>query len=205
VIHNHWNTAGSELPNGLPDPLRAIAPYLTIGLLAALLGAAGVIRTLDWEALVAASAFAGSAALGSTWLRREHVRVAADAWIAHHAGSAPAASVLDQRAATLTGARHRAMVAGSLRRVVSEAGSPSYRRSARVPVDAVAVRHCEPQLLRLAGLLADPRTPVTPRAVVLAEELITDPGSPVYRHTTQLGCSLGERLRQTLFELERSL
>jgi hypothetical protein len=95
------------------------------------------------------------------------------------------------------------MVAGSLRRVVFEAGAP-YRHSARVPVDAVSVRRCKPQLLRLAELLADPRERVTPRAVVLAEELITNPGSPVYRHTTAVAGSLDECLRQTLFELERS-
>jgi hypothetical protein len=204
VIHNEWKPAGNESAHALPEPLRALVPYLTIGVLAMLLGAAGAIRTLDWQALVAASAVAGAAAQGWTWIRREHLRVAADAWIGHHAGAVPAAGVLSERMQTLMGAKHRAMVAGGLRRVVSDAGRP-YRYSARVPVDAVAVRRCEPQLLRLAELLADPRGPVTPRVVVLAEQLLTDTGSPVYRHTTPLGGSLDERLRQTLFELERTL
>jgi hypothetical protein len=203
VIHNAWRISQDEPAGGPPNPLRTLVPYLAIGLLAALLGVANAIRILDSEALVAASALAGSAAVIWSWARREHLHAAADAWIGHQAGVAPPANVLRDRAATLIGTRHRAMVAGSLRRIVSEAGAP-YRRSARLPVDAIAVRRCRPQLLRLANLLVEPHGPATARAVVLAEELITDPGSPVYRHTTPAAGSLDERLRQTLFELERS-
>jgi hypothetical protein len=191
----------SEPESGLPRPSHAFIPYLTIGGLAALVGSAGAINAREWTAIVGASLAGGLGALAWSGIQRARLSQAADAWIAHGAGTPPPAGVVRERSAALVGARHRRTIASSLRRVVLEAAEP-YLRSARVPVNAASVRASSPQLLRTADVLADTSRPVSARAVVLAGELITDPGSPVYRHNA--AAALQERLRQTLFELERS-
>jgi len=128
----------------------------------------------------------------------------ADAWLAHPAGEGPGSDVLARRSRQLVAAHHRRMVGASLRLLAEEPARPR-GRSARVPVDTAAVHSCAGLLTRAAGALEDVSRPVSPRAVALAQELITDPGSPVYLCTTPSPAALEERLRQTLFELERSL
>lgn len=188
---------------GLPRPLHSVLPYLAIGGLAGVLGASGALRATAWTAVLIASLAGGTGALAWAWIRRRQLSVCADAWLTHERGHRPSPGVLRDRTHTLLAPRHRRMVAGSLRRVACEPERSS-GPSARVPLDLSAVRACQPQLVRAAADLEDVSQPVSARAVVLAEELITDPGSPIYRHAHSGAQALEERLRQTLFELERS-
>jgi hypothetical protein len=48
------------------------------------------------------------------------------------------------------------------------------------PLNRGAVRSARPQLLALASRLADLETRVLPRGVLLAEQLVSDSGSPLY-------------------------
>ena len=48
------------------------------------------------------------------------------------------------------------------------------------PVDRSAVRACRSQLLELAALLCDSGHEVTPRGVLLSEQLLVDPSSPLF-------------------------
>jgi hypothetical protein len=106
--------------------------------------------------------------------------------------------------AILVGRRHRRGIAHSLRRAVADARRPA-GQTARVPVEPAIARASADDVHRVADVLADRLRAVTPRAVALAEELITDPGSPVYRNGTSTVRALEERLRVILFELEGSL
>lgn len=188
---------------GLPHPLQSVLPYLTIGGLAGALGASGELRTTVWTAVLMASIVGGIGALAWSCIRRERLYSATDDWIAHRRGALPSPAVLRERSAMLTAAGHREMIARSLRRIVSQAEAPR-RHSAQLPLDAAAVRSGAPGLLRVASEIASAGQQISARAVVLSEELITDPGSPVYRHASSTAAALDERLRQILFELERS-
>src|SRR5690242_13790931 len=181
MISHHPKSVRPRRLELVPEPLRAVGPYAVIAALTAALGAAGFIGFRVWSALFAAAIVAGTGAgLWAQARRRQRFR-AADAWIAHGRGSRPAEDVLRERSAILVDPHHRRMLAQSLRRTVADATGEHRGRSARVPLDRVVVRACAPDLLGVADVLGDRLRAVTPRAVVLAEELITDPGSPIYR------------------------
>ncbi len=201
--HRKRLSTAAGYQRGLPHPLQSVLPYLTIGGLAGALGASGALRATAWTAVLIASIAGGMGALAWSWIRRKQLSAHADAWLTHERGRRPSPEVLRDRTHTLLAPRHRRMVAGSLRRVACEPEGAS-GLSARVPLDIPAVRACQPQLVRAAADLEDVSQPVSARAVGLAEELITDPGSPIYRHAHSGAPALEERLRQTLFELERS-
>ena len=90
----------------------------------------------------------------------------------------PQSTLLVWRAAQLTAPRNRRVLARSLRRMVRDV-----ERSARspVPLNRVAVAPHVQLLHQLAARLADLSGKVTPRGMVLVEDLITDGlASPLY-------------------------
>jgi hypothetical protein len=80
------------------------------------------------------------------------------------------------RAAQLTTPRRRRALAESLLRVVRDADRPQ-RWSCAAPLDRGAVRQAAPALRALAADLCDQ---AAPQAISLAEQLLRDPGSPLY-------------------------
>ena len=80
------------------------------------------------------------------------------------------------RAAQLTAPRRRRALAENLIRVARDAGRPA-RWSCAVPLDRGAVRQAAPELRALA---ADLRDQPAPQAISLVEQLLRDPGSPLY-------------------------
>jgi hypothetical protein len=77
--------------------------------------------------------------------------------------------------------------------------------SARVPLDRRAIVAEAALIGRLAGRLADVESPVGARGVALAELLVTDCASPLYRGGGRRDDELHRRLTQILFEIERGV
>jgi hypothetical protein len=186
---------------GLPRPGRAILPY------AAVLAAAPAFVAGQALSLRAGIATAGSAlaAAAGAWVwsvvARAQQRDRADRFIANGAGHAPSPAVLAERRAELVSGRERRMLATTLRRVVASVDRPPVR-SARVPLDAAAVRAERAQIERLAATLSATDVPVTARGVARTSLLLTDAMSPLYHRG---GEELHRRLIQTLFEIERGV
>jgi hypothetical protein len=82
------------------------------------------------------------------------------------------------RALELTSVDHRLAVSRDLTNAVHEADGN--RLPGASPLNRVAVRSARSQLLALASRLADIETPVLPRGVLLADQLVSDSRSPLY-------------------------
>jgi hypothetical protein len=82
------------------------------------------------------------------------------------------------RAARVSVPRRRRALADSLLRAVRDADRPP-RWSCAVPLDRGAVQAAAPELRALAAALLDEAAP-RPQAITLAEQLLRDPGSPLY-------------------------
>ena len=67
------------------------------------------------------------------------------------------------------------------------------------PLDRVAVRGSRPQLLALAGRLYDTSQTVTPRGVLLVDDLLVDGNGPLYGHSNP--ARLAARAEQLLAAL----
>jgi hypothetical protein len=167
------------------DPRR----YAVTGWRACVLPAAALVLGLSAAHVLAVRTGAvvgGLLALpGLLWAVNErlglaHCRRAADELLAALPYQVP--GPLAWRAEELTNPRRRRGLARSLQRLlVAVDGSP---RSWGVPVDRDAVRRNAALVAAIASRLAAIHRPVHPRAVILVEELLTDPDrSPLYaRH-----------------------
>jgi hypothetical protein len=82
------------------------------------------------------------------------------------------------RAAQVTAADRRRVLAKGLERAVSDAHRPP-RWSCAAPLDRSAVRAAAPALRALAAGLTEATAPA-PQGVALVEQLLRDPGSPLY-------------------------
>ena len=85
---------------------------------------------------------------------------------------------LTLRAAQVTAARRRRTLADSLERAVRDAHRHP-RWTCAAPLDREAVRAAAPELCALAEELAENPAPAA-QGVALAEQLLRDPGSPLY-------------------------
>lgn len=82
------------------------------------------------------------------------------------------------RAAQVTAAHRRRGLAKRLERAISDAHRPP-RWTSAAPVDRSAVRAAAPALRALAAGLTEASAPA-PQGVALVEQLLRDPGSPLY-------------------------
>jgi hypothetical protein len=106
---------------------------------------------------------------------------------------------LSCRAAQLVSARTRRRIVAGLERLWSPRSERS-GLSAAIPFDRPAVWVARPALEQLAMALRS-REMVHPRGVILAERLLSDPCSPLYRPV--YGEQLYEAAREALFALGR--
>jgi hypothetical protein len=82
------------------------------------------------------------------------------------------------RAAQVTAAHRRRALAQRLERAISDAHRPP-RWTSAAPVDRSAVRAAAPALRELAAGLTEASAPA-PQGIALVEQLLRDPGSPLY-------------------------
>jgi hypothetical protein len=90
---------------------------------------------------------------------------------------------------------HRRALAESLVQVVR--GSDTRYLPSASPLNRVAARDQLPLLLQVAAVLADTQRRVTPRGVLLVEELLTGSKSPLYLHrrSNELRTALEDALK----------
>jgi hypothetical protein len=137
---------------------------------------------IPWRLSLAASAAcllvglgqAGRAALALARRRRTADRLLRTGVKVH-----PHSELLTWRAAELTSARNRSMLARSLRGLVQEVERPSFVTA--VPLNRRGLRPQLPLVRSLAARIANVDRAVAPRGMVLVEELLTDGfTSPLY-------------------------
>jgi len=186
----------------LPSPVRAAAPYGVILAATAIAAAAGLISGRPAAALASAGTAAAALAALWAWFRRARMRELADRFIATGSGAQPPVEAVIARRAELTSSRERRGLARSMSEAVAVAEAPPVM-TARVPIDRHAVVAESALLRQLAHRLDDLDAPVAARGVALAELLVTDCASPLYRGAAPGGDELHRRLTQILFEIER--
>lgn len=131
-------------------------------------------------------------------------------WREHHALHAARRAADDQllasrlpsprlawRVAELTDPDHRVDLGRALADVV-HASDERLLPNAK-PINRGAVRECRAQLLELASCLFDTERTVSPRGVLLVEQLLNDSGGPLY------GREPSRRLRLELAEIREAV
>jgi hypothetical protein len=202
--HRHTALRVTPPHTALPSPVRAAAPYAVILAATAIAAAAGLISGRPAAALASAGTAAAVLAALWAWVRRACLRELADRFIATGSGIHPPVEAVNARRAELTSPRERR----SLARSMSEAVAAAKARpgmTARVPLDRTAVVAESDLLRQLARRLDDVEAPVAARGVALAELLVTDCASPLYRGAAPGSDELHRRLTQILFEIERAV
>lgn len=162
----------------MPQPLRAGLPWLGPALLS-LGGAALGVYARDLVAVAAGCLFVGAVRalleVRDLWALRH----AADAVLRTGARVHPYSALLVWRAGELTSAHNRKLLARSFRNIVRELERPSLMSA--VPLNRRQAREHADLLVALARRLDDVDSSVTPRGVVLVEDLLTDGvNSPLY-------------------------
>ena len=155
----------------MPQPLRAGVPWLGPALLA--LG--GALVGLHARELVAAAtgclivgAVRAVVELRELWALRR----AADAVLRTGARVHPYSTLLVWRAGELTSGHNRKLLARSFRNIIRELERPSLMSA--VPLDRRQAREHADLLVALANRLGDLDSRISPRGVVLVEDLLTD-------------------------------
>ena len=187
---------GSRRHANVPNPLAAATPLLALAALALTLEAA---PELPWEAGVAVAllfAAAGCVRLAQKWLAVRRLRAVADRIIMHGGERHSTSPLIAWRTLELTGARHRRRVAADAARLVRELDASTLPGA--VPLNRAAVRPYRHRLDELAALLNSPK-PITARGVLVAEQLLSSPGSPLYDRTA--ADTLEPRLRRVISAL----
>lgn len=161
----------------LPRPLRAATPLAALAAAALALDAA---PGLPWVAGVAAALlFATAAAVRAVQEERElrRIRGSADRLILLGQAHPGASGVVVWRSEELTRREHRRLLAREVERTLRYGSTD--RLPAAAPVNRGAARASGLLLRRVADRLDDEQ-PVTARGILLAEQLLRDPSSPLY-------------------------
>jgi hypothetical protein len=161
----------------LPRPGRAALPFAILALAA--LGFEAD-RRLPWIAgALAAGFFGGAAALRAYRARREleSVRRTVDRLIVLEPHTSETSALVRWRTLELTAPAYRTSLQREVVRVLSMLDRSSLPGAS--PLRRPAARRSEDLLQLLSRRLADDRA-VTARGVLLARQLLRDPGSPLY-------------------------
>jgi hypothetical protein len=181
----------------LPRPGRAALPFVL--LCVAALGFEAD-RRLPWIVGALAAGFFGSAAALRAYRARrelEAVRRTVDRLIVLEPHSSETSALVRWRSFELTAPAYRKRLARETERVLSMLDPGSLPGAS--PLRRPAARRCEDLLRLLSARLAGDR-PVTARGVLLARQLLRDPGSPLFSDESEH--LLPRALRRVLGALE---
>jgi hypothetical protein len=181
----------------LPRPWRAAAPFALLGLAA--LGFE-IDPKLPWIAgAVGALAFAGAAGVQAfrAWRELSQVRATVDRLIVLEPHTSETSPLVRWRALELTTLEYRGMLTRECDRVLSLLDRSSLPGAS--PLRRPAARGCEDLLRQLRARLADNRA-TTARGVLLARQLLRDPGSPLFSDESEH--QLPRALKRVLGALE---
>jgi hypothetical protein len=180
----------------VPSPLLSAAPLIALAAVALMLDAA---PDMPWEVGVCVAAlFAGAAAvrISQQWLAVRRLRALADRIILRGEAHAVVSALVSWRTLELTGRRHRHVVAGEAARLARELDAATLPGA--VPLNRAAVRPFRKEIEAIAAMLNDP-APVTARGVLMAEQLLSSPSSPLFDRDAV--DTLERRLRRVLSAL----
>jgi hypothetical protein len=161
----------------LPRPGRAALPFVFLALAA---GGFEIDRRLPWiVGALAAAFFGGAAGLRAVraWHELEAVRRNLDRLIVLEPHGSATSTIALWRSLELTAPGYRKGIAREVDRVLSLLDRGSLPGAS--PLRRAAARRSEDLLQLLAARLRDDR-PVTARGVLLARQLLRDPGSPLF-------------------------
>jgi hypothetical protein len=181
----------------LPRPGRAALPFAILGLAA--LGFEAD-RRLPWiVGALAAGSFGGAAALRAYRARREleAVRRTVDRLIVLEPHSSETSALVRWRSFELTTPNYRTMLARETERVLRMLDPKSLPGAS--PLRRPAARRSE-DLLRLLSTKLAGEQPVTARGVLLARQLLREPGSPLFSDAAEH--QLPQALKRVLGALE---
>jgi hypothetical protein len=170
-------TLGSRRYANIPNPIASASPLLALAVVALALDAA---PDLPWEAGVAvALLFAAAAAvrLVQKWFAVRRLRAVADRVILRGGDLSSTSPLILWRTTELTSRRHRRAIAAEAARLARELDASMLPGA--VPLNRAAVRPYRQELEALAALLGGPE-PISARGVLLAQQLLSSPASPLY-------------------------
>jgi hypothetical protein len=175
----------------VPSPLGAAAPLLGLAVLALVLDAA---PQLPWQVGVGVATLFAAAALArlaQRWLTVRQLRRVADRLLLRGGATAATSPLVAWRVLELTRDEHRRAVAREVMRLARELDAATLPGA--VPLNRAAVRRRRPELEALAELLED-EPAVDARGVLLVEQLVTSPSSPLYDRSS--ADDVGAQLRR---------
>jgi hypothetical protein len=181
----------------VPDPVGSAAPLIALAALALLLEAA---PDLPWEVGVVVAALFGAAAavrVAQQWRTVRRLRALADHIILRAEAHRIASALVSWRMLELTSPRHRHGVAAEAARLSRELDAATLPGA--VPLNRSAVRPYRHELEAISAALEGGQ-PVSARGVLLAEDLLSSPSSPLYDRDA-VG-TLQPRLRRVLSALK---
>lgn len=192
-------TPGSRRQANVPRPLAAASPLLALAVIAIGLDAA---PDLPWETGVAAASLFAAAAvvrLGQKWIAVRRLRSIADRIILRGGDRPTASPLVLWRTAELTSPRHRRSVAADAARLARDLDASTLPGA--VPLNRAVVRPYRQELETLAATI-DGRQPISARGMLLAQQLLSSPASPLYDRGAAE--TLAPRLRRVLSALQTS-
>ncbi len=192
-------THGLRRHANVPDPLAAALPFLALAVVALALEAA---PDLPWETGVAVASLFAAAALvrfAQGWIAVRRLRSIADRIILRGGDRSTASPLVAWRAAELTSPRHRRVVGAEVGRLARELDASTLPGA--VPLNRSVVRPYRQELEALAAAL-DGSQPVGARGMLLVEQLLSSPASPLYDRAA--ADTLEPRLRRVLSALQTS-
>jgi len=162
----------------LPRPIQSGSAVAAVGLVPLVLGLTGVIRPVSGLVFAAIFLAVGALQWSLAHFELNGIRRRADLELQREPRPSLLSSVAQWRAHELTSDRHRLGLARALARTERDL-SPAFLPGAS-PLNRVAARPQVELFGRLAERLATLDRPVTPRAVLQVEELLTSSDSPLY-------------------------
>jgi hypothetical protein len=158
--------------------------------------AAGLLRPGPALVVIAVAAVCTGLRTAAERLRMTILRERADNWIATHSGRQPADDVVRARMNELVSPRARIELGSRFIAVGEEALARSSRPVSPVYLNRRSVCLQLEPLSELAEALRDVETPISPRGVALAKQLLTHSGGPLYRsdRAVELATTIGQVL-----------
>jgi len=181
----------------VPSPVGSAAPLIALAALALVLVAA---PHLPWQVgVLVAALFACAAAvrMGQQWLAVRRLRALADRIILRPEPHPIASALVSWRTLELTNPRHRHLIASEAARLARELDAATLPGA--VPLNRAAVRPYRKELEEISAAL-DGVAPVSARGVLLTEELLSSPSSPLFDRDAV--DTLAPRLRRVLTALQ---
>jgi Zn-dependent protease with chaperone function len=166
-----------ERPDARPRPAATAMLYLALAAGSLGVGLASSART-GWIVTITVSlVLAGFLQAGLSTVELARRRRVADSWLRTLRHCSPS-SQYAWRAAELTSPRERRVCSRTLCRILAELGGRVLPGA--VPVNRIELRPHARDIERLALRLADVGRPVSPAGMLLVNDLLTEPLSPLY-------------------------